>query len=204
MIDLTSIETELVDYYDREADERASRPLEQERVEDRSAFIARLGGSRFTLLELGTGAGRDVSGFVDAGFQVVGIDLSYEQSRYAADAGASQVVASARHLPLADQSFSALWTMSVLMHIPNNAISATLTEIRRVMAPGALAAIGAWGGQDVEDHGNRPENGRRLFSRRTDETWRGLLARLGEIQEYETRGAKDDFWYQWAVVRVPD
>jgi len=203
--DRLRIEAELAAYYDHEAEDRERRPLSDQRLEAHKRFLAEIDMS-LPVLEVGTGTGRDVKEFVAAGLAVVGIDLSLEQARRARAAGAHQVIASARSLPFRDNSFSALWSMSTLMHVPNSAIRETLGEVRRVLTPGAVAAIGVWGGPDTEDYGEfKGHLGHgRLFSRRSDETWRGLLRLVGEPQVYERWSDDgDDFWYQFAVLRVP-
>lgn len=203
--DTSRVEAELADYYDNEAEDRVRRPLASQRLEARRRFLAEIDTS-VRLLELGTGVGRDVRAFVARDQFVVGVDLSFEQARHARAAGAHQVLASARYLPFRDNSFAALWSMSMLMHVPNSAIRETLHEVRRVLAPGAVAAIGVWGGPDVEDYGDHREYGghRRLFSRRSDETWRQLLDPLGEVTSFETWNQdNDDFWYQWSLLRIP-
>lgn len=203
--DRLAIEAELAAYYDNEAEDRARRPLSGRRLEAHNRFLAEVDLS-LSVLELGTGTGRDVEEFVAVGFSVVGVDLSVEQPRHAQAAGAHQVLASARSLPFRDDSFSILWSMSTLMHVPNSAIRKTLVEVRRVLAPGAIAAIGVWGGPDIEDYGEFEGRlgHRRLFSRRSEETWGGLLRLVGEPRIYETwNDDGDDFWYQFAVLRVP-
>lgn len=198
------IEAELVAYYDSEAEDRLHRPLSGQRTEARRRFTAEIDPS-LPLLELGTGVGRDVSEFAKQDLAVIGVDLSFEQARHARAAGAHQVLASTSFLPFRDDSFAALWSMSTLMHVPNSVIRQTLSEVRRVLAPGAVAAIGVWGGPDVEDCGDRHEYGdlRRLFSRRSDATWHELLDPLGEMMVFETwNGDDDDFWYQWALLRI--
>lgn len=202
--DRLMVEAELTAYYDDEAEDRARRPLDSRRLEACRRFMAEIDDAQLPLLEVGTGAGRDVKEFVAQGFAIVGVDLSFEQARHARATGAQQVVASARHLPFPDEHFSAMWSMSTLMHVPNTAIRNTLGEMRRVLASDALAAIGAWGGPNVEDYGGHGTGSpRRLFSRRSDETWRSLLELIGEIYVYETWSEDaDDFWYQWALLRV--
>lgn len=205
MPDRLTIEAELAAYYDHEAEERERRPLSDQRLEARNRFLAEIDMS-LPVLEVGTGTGRDVKEFVAADLSVVGIDLSLEQARRAQAAGAHQVIASARYLPFRDNCFSTLWSMSTLMHVPNSAIRETLVEVRRVLAPGAVAAIGVWGGPDTEDYGSfkGPIGHRRLFSRRSEETWRRLLRLVGEPHIYETWNEDgDDFWYQFALLRVP-
>ena len=201
--DVVTVERDLAAYYEQEAAERAGRALDPRRVAARAAFLARLGGRTGRLLEVGIGPGRDAAAFVAGGVRVVGVDLSVEHARRARSAGAAAAVATVRCLPFDDGTFSALWSMSTLMHVPNEAIADALAELRRVLAPGALAAIGGWGGPDVEHRSDidvlAPP---RFFSRRSDDRWRSLLATLGSIEEFATWGRDGNgFWYQWAVVR---
>jgi SAM-dependent methyltransferase len=199
--DPSAVERTLAAYYDQEAADRAERPLEPERIAARTRFIAQLGEQNGPLLEVGPGAGRDSAAFVDAGMAVTGVDLSHQQLAHAAGVGLTGVVASVRHLPFPDDRFSTLWTMSTLMHVPDSAIIDALTELRRVLTPGAVAAIGAWGGPDVESPGDKGRYGPRLFSRRSDARWRAMLATLGTVEEFENwHQDLGDFWYQWAVV----
>lgn len=205
MPDQLTIEAELAAYYDHEAEDRERRPLSEQRLEARNRFLAEIDMS-LPVLEVGTGTGRDVKEFVAADLSVVGIDLSFEQGHRAQAAGAHQVIASARSLPFRDYCFSTFWSMSTLMHVPNGAIRETLVEVRRVLTPGAVAGIGVWGGPDTEDYGafKGRLGHRRLFSRRSDETWRRLLRLVGDPLIYETwNDDGDDFWYQFALLRVP-
>lgn len=205
-VEASRVEHDLAVYYDQEADDRADRPLDDRRIAARTAFLHRLGGAGVRVLEVGPGAGRDSAALVAAGHDVVGVDLSRQQLRHAVATGSLAIVSTARSLPFPDDTFEALWTMSVLMHVPDTAIVDTLVELRRVLRPGALAAIGVWGGPDVEDRGDRQDryDPPRLFSRRSDHRWQALLGRLGEVVEWENWHPENgDFWYQWAVVRVP-
>jgi SAM-dependent methyltransferase len=156
------------------------------------------------MLEVGIGPGRDSTAFVAAGIPIVGIDLSLEHAQRAGSTGAAAVVATVRRLPFGDSAFTALWTMSTLMHVPNEAIAEVLAELRRVLAPGALAAIGVWGGPDVEHHSDIDIlDPPRFFSRRSDGRWRSLLSILGSIEDFVTWGPEGGgFWYQWALVRT--
>lgn len=202
--DVGAVERDLAAYYDQEASDRAERSLDPQRVAGRTRFMARLTEDRRTLLEVGTGPGRDAASFIAKGVPVVGVDLSFENARRAAANGAQVAVGSVRHLPFRESAVSALWTMSTLMHVPNDRITDALLELRRVLGPGALAAIGVWGGPDVEEY-KRSDTYQppRLFSRRSDDRWRSLLSTLGSIEEYETWAHEAGaYWYQWAVIRV--
>ena len=198
------IEAALTRYYDQESADRADRALDPSRVEARDRFVAGLldAGGCGALLEIGIGPGRDARAFVDAGLPTVGVDLSFEHARRSAALGAGVAVGSVRSLPFRDGAFDALWSMSTLMHVPDVAIEGALDEVRRVLAPGAVAAIGVWGGSDLEhlsdvDRFDPP----RFFSRRSDARWRSLLGRIGDVEVFEAWPGDDEFWYQWAAVR---
>jgi SAM-dependent methyltransferase len=202
-VDLRSVEQALTTYYDQEATDRAGRALEEERVTARTRFIGMLGSRRPRLLEVGPGTGRDSAAFVGAGFPVTGVDLSHEQLVHARSLGLLATVATARCMPFADATFDALWSMSTLMHVPDSAIEVALGELRRVLAPGAMVGIGVWGGPDVETTGAEDRfDPPRSFSRRSDLRWRALLTALGTVEVFDNwHPDRDDFWYQWAVVR---
>jgi SAM-dependent methyltransferase len=195
------VERDLARYYDAEAGDRSGRALDPERITRRQEFVSSL-PRHCRLLEVGIGPGRDAACFVDHGSTVVGIDLSLEHARLATGVGAHVAVASIRHLPFPDGAFDAVWTMSTLMHVPAVAIDRALDEVRRVLVPGGRLVAGVWGGEDREDAiDGGPYGPPRLFSRRSDATWRSLLRRVGEVEDYRTWG--DDgqaYWYQYAVV----
>jgi SAM-dependent methyltransferase len=202
--DVRAVERALVAYYEQEASDRAKRPIDPQRVEARTRFITRLDGRRPRILEVGVGPGRDAVSFVAKGIPVVGVDLSVEHAQLAGSTGVHAVVGTVRRLPFGNSAFGALWTMSTLMHVPNEAIADAFVELRRVLAPGALAAVGVWGGPDGEHHrGIDVFDPPRFFSLRSDERWRSLLSTLGSVEDFEIWGRRgDDFWYQWAVVRT--
>jgi SAM-dependent methyltransferase len=201
--DADAVERSLAAYYEQEAGDRAGRPLDPPRVAARDRFLARLADHRPRVLEVGVGPGRDAAAFVAAGMPVVGIDLAVDHARRARHAGAATLVATVRRLPFADAAFGAVWTMSTLMHVPDAVIADALAELRRVLAPGGLAAIGVWGGPDVEHVGDANRFGPpRFFSRRSPARWRSLLATVGAVDEFEGWEPRSgDFAYQWAVVR---
>lgn len=199
-----AVERDLAQYYEQEAATRAERDIDPQRVAARHRFI-RLVGRSASVLEVGIGPGRDAAAFVGAGLDVCGVDLAHAHTRFAARTGAAPAVASVRALPFATATFDAVWSMSTLMHVPNAAIAAALTEVRRVLRPGAPAAIGVWGGTNVEAHHDADAfDPPRLFSRRSDQRWRDLLSILGDVEEFAHWGDSQgggEHWYQWAVVR---
>ena len=168
----------------------------------RDAFLKSLPDVALRVLEIGTGPGHDAEAFVALGATTCGVDLSLEFVRRASATGAHVSLASARTLPFRAGAFDVVWSMSVLMHVPSSAITGALRELHRVLAVGGLAAIGVWGGVDVENHLAGPYEPPRLFSRRSDQRWRAMLGAIGVIEQFETWSAGDDpYWYQWALVR---
>lgn len=146
---MSSLDTDLAEYYDQEAAQRAARTLDPRRVEQREEFADLLvSEGRQRLLEVGTGPGRDASSFMGRGLAVSGVDLSSEHVRLARAAGLDAYVASVLELPFADDSFDAGWTMSTLLHVPDTEFDTALRDIRRVLTPGAPLAVGVWGGRD--------------------------------------------------------
>lgn len=128
---MTTHEQDLAAYYDQDAPDRVGKVLDTERLDARDQFLTFLAGNcEVRLLEIGTGVGRDAAAFREQGINTFGVDLSLEQARHSARHGVHQVVASVRRLPFESQTFEAVWTMSVLMHVPNVEIQSVLGEVR--------------------------------------------------------------------------
>lgn len=206
--DPVEVEARLTAYYDTEGEARLSRPLDPRRLSARSRFLSSLEPcGPLRVLEIGSGPGRDALSFLQAGHSYVGIDLSIVHARRCRDAGASVLVASVRQLPFPDESFDVVWTMSTLMHVPESAITTALSELRRVLRPGGVAAIGVWGGQDSEEEvtdTRHPEGRPRLFARRSDERWRAMLSAHLVLDEFDVWPSEEgEFSYDWARARRP-
>lgn len=193
---------DLARYYDQDAAGRAERPLLAERVRRRDAFAALLRDEgRTAVIEVGLGPGTDAAALRDGGFDVRGVDLSAEHVRIARSRGIDAVVGAAQDLPYADDSFDALWCASVLMHLPDDALDSALREFARVLRPGAVAALGMWGGDGssglLADDAYDPP---RFFSWRTDEQVRAAIGGYAEILAFDAWWA-DPGHYQWCVAR---
>jgi SAM-dependent methyltransferase len=191
-------ERDLVTYYDNEVHERAGRELPAERVARRGAYIEQLQTEgRRSVLEVGTGPGRDGTAFVQAGLDFTGVDLAPASVSVCRRLGLDVEVASAIDLPFADGTFDAGWTMSTLLHVADADLDAALAEIVRVLRPAAPLAVGLWGGRDLE------EASPRFFSFRSDEKVRAALGRHGTVERWETWSGPSELHYQFAVLRTP-
>lgn len=204
---MSTRDADLASYYDQDADVRASRDLDPERVRQREEFASLLRSEgRSSVVEIGIGPGRDAIPLRDEGFQVAGVDLSSRHVELCREQGIDAYVASVLDLPFDDDAFDAGWTMSTLLHVPDSDLDAAVSEIVRVLRPGAPLAIGVWGGTDSEgprlDDTIKPP---RFFSFRSDERLRELLGRHGTVEEFRTWEAEygGPYTYQWCVLRTP-
>lgn len=104
---------------------------------DARAFaISLLGGRSGRCLDIGTGTGRAVFGLEQAGWTVVGVDVSADQLDVARAAGSSAefVLADAHALPFADDEFDAV--VSFFTHTDYDRPTVAFAEAYRVLRPG--------------------------------------------------------------------
>ena len=95
------------------------------------------------LLDLGTGDGQTLAALVAGEGLVVGVDRSRPALTAASRAAAARTaVAVVDHLPFRDGSFAAVLAADLFHHLDDDALGATLSEIRRVTRPGGR--IVAW------------------------------------------------------------
>lgn len=201
------LDAELTEYYDAEARGGLRGELNSTRVEIRRRHVEALRAERRrTIIDVGSGPGRDTVEFHRQGFDVTGVDLAPANVSALCSQGLAGVTASLYALPFRTASFEALWTMSTFVHVPHERFDQAMTELVRVVAPGAPMAIGTWGGRDYE---GVPEFGElrpyRFFSLASHRRWRSMLERHGDIEHFEaypptTEGGWE---YQYALVRAP-
>jgi SAM-dependent methyltransferase len=203
----TRREADLAAYYNSEVRERADRPLAPRRTAQRDAFLTQLKEEgRTSVLEIGSGPGRDGEAFVAAGLTYTGVDLAPESVNACRSIGLDAHVGSVLQLPFEDAAFDAGWTMSTLLHVANEDLSAALAEIVRVLRPRSPLAIGLWGDQTVSErpwNGDRDFGPPRFFSIRTDEVLREELRQHATIEQWMTWPGDDSMHYQWALLRTP-
>jgi SAM-dependent methyltransferase len=188
-------------YYDSELRTRLHRPVGEERSNHLDWFIQTCDEEQLsTVIEVGSGAGRDGVRLQGGGLTYTGVDLSEVGVAICREHGLDTVAAPATALPFDDNSFDAGWTMSTLMHLPTDEFTTALGELHRVLRPGGLLAVGLWGSTypetRVDDHG-------RLFQRQTDGQIRIALSALGWLIEFDTWDWFDDGGhYQWSAIKI--
>ena len=193
----------LAAYYDAEVSDRESRGLPEQREHFRDLFIeATAAGGVQSVLELGCGPGLDASALVAAGLDYTGVDLSFEAVATCARRGFRACVADVTSLPFSTGTFDAVWTMSTLLHLNQEELGAALSEIRRVVRPAGIAAIGLWG-VDATREEYLQADGRpaRYFHLLSDDDLREALTEVGRLQRWETwTPDSSPLHYQWALL----
>ena len=144
---------------------------------------AQLNGSERLLLDFGCGPGRFTPGLAQlVGGRAVGVDpIAALLDLAPADPQVEYQLLRHGHIPLADHSVDVLWICLVLGVIRGRKLRATLQELRRVVAPGALIFL-------VENTSEKPSLKRIEF--RSVAEYAELLdfAQLRHLHDYEDLG----------------
>lgn len=193
----------LAAYYDAEVSERESRGLPEQREHFRDLFLeATAANGTRAVLELGCGPGLDASALAAAGLDYTGVDLSFEAVATCGRRGFRACVADVTSLPFPTGAFDAVWTMSTLLHLNHEELGAALSEIRRVVRPGGIAAIGLWGADATREEYLQVDGWpARYFHLLSDDDLRETLAHVGRLERWETwTPDSSPLHYQWALL----
>lgn len=202
---MSDVRADVRSYYEEEARLGLRRLLKGRRVELRNEFLLLLEreGHR-SVLDLGAGPGHDGQGFVEAGIRFIGVDIAHGNCLLAAEADITVVQGSIAAPPFRPQSFDAGWSMSTLMHVPEDQAVEALADMTTPLREGAPFVVGLWGGErrDVID-GSKIEGRQRLFSLRPLTRNRELLEACGSVEHTLTWNVGPDDWeYQVFRIRI--
>jgi ubiquinone/menaquinone biosynthesis C-methylase UbiE len=143
------------------------------------------------LIDVGCGMGWKTAELTRRGFPTTGLDLTSGQLRYANEhhPGHGYVQADMRRLPLPTDRFDGAWACASLLHVPKAGLTDTLSEIRRVLKPGAVLVASVQSG-DSEGlvRGMNAAAPLLFYSYHAPGEWRGYLERAGfdiELLEHE-------------------
>ena len=203
--EVESVRAELQAFYDAEALERSRPPASGRRVDLLRSFVDLLDAEgRSKVLDIGAGPGTDAAAFANAGLSYVGVDLASNNAFLAQSRGHQVIAASLFALPFRRASFDAGWCISTLMHVPEREISAAIRAMLDPLVHGSPLAIGLWGG-DGREFVTEPnaQGRRRLFSLRSADRNRELIATHCVVEHFETWTAESSGWeYHFAVART--
>jgi ubiquinone/menaquinone biosynthesis C-methylase UbiE len=140
------------------------------------------------VLDAGCGSGKMTIPLARAGYQVAGMDLVREGLMEMRGKGDFDLVAGdVRNLPFKDDTFDAVVCYDVLQHLLEPERARAAEEIRRVLVPGGIAFIEAfgrgdmrYGGNEVKPHTFRRETGI-IYHYFSEEEMGKLLEGLEEV-----------------------
>jgi SAM-dependent methyltransferase len=189
--------------YDRAAAERESMPKQQFKLDERAAFLDRLGVVEAkTLLEIGAGTGQDSVFFAGAGLTVVAVDLSPEMVARCRAKGIEAYERDFLRLGFEPGAFDAVYAMNCLVHVPNADLPAVLLAVRDVLAPGGLFYLGLWGGRPHEGTIEHDQHvPKRFFARRTDKEIFEYARECFEVVDFHTVEDDDRHFQALTLVR---
>jgi len=144
-----SFKNNLIEAYNKHAQERDTYKKEAWKVEERVNFLTLLQSkNKRSLLEIGAGTGQDSKFFQDIGMTVTCIDLSPEMIKLCQQKGLSAQVMDMTNLDFPPDSFDAVYALNSLLHIPKADFRTVLENVRKVLKPSGLFYLGVYGSDD--------------------------------------------------------
>ncbi len=165
------------DVYDKNAktfEDRTSDYLRDHILFDAELFLASLPGH--TILDLGSGPGRDSKFFHDRGLRPLCLDISPEMVKLCREKGLEAMVGDLENLDFQEASFDGVWAYTSLLHMPKRNLPLVLSQVKRVLKPKGVFYIGMKEGDhegwlESEKYGGV----KRFFSLYSDEELRKYL-----------------------------
>jgi SAM-dependent methyltransferase len=158
-----------------------------------------------TLLEIGSGSGRDAKEFIALGYGYVGTDIS---SGLLDEARKNNPGADFREISLYDlnftEKFDGFWCSAVLLHIPRQRIDEALQAIRKNIKQGGLGfiSIKQGVGENMETDGHM-QGSKRYFVYWQPEDFRVVLQTNGfEVIEASVRPLSERTRFLTYIVKV--
>ncbi len=203
--DYRQIRADLRVSYDGGAQRRDADGKQSWKLAERDAFAGRLiAGGLVRLLEIGAGTGQDSVYFTERGLQVVATDASPAMVARCAAKGLDARLMDFAELAVPAASFDAVYAMNCLLHVPNAALPAVLTEIARVLRPGGLFFLGVYGGTSQEGPADQDNHvPARFFSWRTDEQIQRYASQSFEIADFHVVQPGTEYRFQALTLRRP-
>lgn len=178
--------------YDRQAATRDAGRIQDWKAAERDGFLALLQQEhKGTLLEIGSGPGRDGAFFRDNGLEVTCIDLSPEMVRFCREKGLNARVLDVADLDFAPASFDAVYAMNSLLHLTKAELPGVLRKISAVLRPTGLFYLGLWGGYDFQGIWEQDDyDPKRFYSYFSDGTLRQTVAVAFHVVSFRTIDAR--------------
>lgn len=189
--------------YNNFAHERDKNELQEWKKRPRDSFLELLiNGGKSTLLDIGSGTGRDSKFFMNNKFDVMAVDLSDEMIRLCQEKGIESYQLDFYNLHQIGKKFDAVWSMNSLLHVEKASLNLVLEEIKNVLKPFGLFFMGVYGGEDSEgiwqDDKYTPH---RFFSFYTDETIQKVVSNYFQVISFERIETGGKYHFQSIIMR---
>ncbi len=173
----------LIEAYNLQAEEREKSKFESWKADERGHFLSLLHiEGKQTLLEIGTGHGRDSLYFQEHGLGVTGIDISPVMVDLCRKKDVTAFVMDAVDLEFEDSTFEAVYALNSFIHLSKQELPVALANVHRVLQPGGLFYLGQYGGVDFEGvWDNDSYMPKRFFSMHTNKRLRQIVFNWFEI-----------------------
>jgi SAM-dependent methyltransferase len=196
----------LIRAYNRYAEQRDKREIEDWKAMERGGFLALLKREhKESLLEIGAGPGQDSKFFQENGLEVTCIDLSPEMVKLCQQKGLNAYVMDMVELNFPDNSFDAVYALNSLLHLSKKELPGVLGNIRRVLKADGLFFLGVYGGFDFEGIWEKDAyEPKRFFSFHSDEGLKQIVTGYFELVAFKQIMQGDgDLHFQSLTLRKP-
>jgi SAM-dependent methyltransferase len=172
--------------YDRQANQRDAGSIQEWKAEERASFLSLLQEEdKHTLLEIGSGPGRDGEFFRKQGLQVTCVDLSPEMIRLCRQKDLTAYVMDMTNLTFPANSFDAVYALNSLLHLTKAELPTVLRQINSLLKPTGLFFMGVYGGDDFEGIlKDDPSDQKRFFSYFTDDHLQKVVSQVFDILSF--------------------
>lgn len=189
--------------YNNFALEREKAILQEWKLKPRDSFLEHLiYEGKLTLLDIGSGTGRDSKFFMNNNINVIAVDFSDEMVRLCQEKGIKSYQLDFYNLQQIGKKFDAVWSMNSLLHVEKANLNLVLNEIRNVLNPHGLFFMGVYGGDDSEgiwqDDRYTPH---RFFSFYTDENILKAVSNYFEVISFEKIETGGKYHFQSIIMR---
>lgn len=182
----TQLRDNLRETYNKYAQERETSTMQEWKIGERSKFLSLLQNEgKKTLLEIGSGTGRDSKFFHDQGLDVVCVDLSPAMVELCRQKGLTAYVMDMADIQFPAGSFDAVYSMNSLLHLTKVEFPAVLRKLDMLLKTDGAVFIGIYGGQEYEGvWENDAYVPKRFFSFFTDEGIKQEVTRVFNIVSF--------------------
>lgn len=202
---LTTEELQTRSYYEQHATDWSQRRKQKNEPsfwQDEFNEFQKIRTPHGTVLEIGSGAGREALELMKMGYDYIGIESSPSLLKVAKEAYPTIKIflATPYDLPLAPESVDAFFSWAMLPHVPKGRIKLALEVLKRVLKGDGIGFIAMREGSGYR----KEEKTGRWFAYYTQEEFATILQELGfQILKQSKKQSRPDLVWLTFFVRKP-